>query len=82
MSKDRRATLVFDRKGQYEPWPEECFVKVTSQARKEPVIYKLGERSIRLNKTKMVGSGKSGGCAITDTRPRSSRPKICDVVSK
>jgi hypothetical protein len=38
------------RKGRYEPWPEDCFVEVTSQVRKEPVTYKLGERSIRLKK--------------------------------
>jgi len=56
------------RKGRYEPWPEDCFVEVVSQIRKEPVTYKLSERSIRLKK--MDGSGKSGGCVITGTRPR------------
>lgn len=38
------------RKGRYEPWPEDCFVEVASQVREKPVIYKLGERSIRLKK--------------------------------
>jgi transposase-like protein len=38
------------RKGRYEPWAEDCFVEVTSLVRKEPVTYKLGERSIRLKK--------------------------------
>jgi len=38
------------RKGRYEPWPEDCFVKVASQVRGKTVDYKLSERSIRLKK--------------------------------
>jgi hypothetical protein len=38
------------RKGRYEAWPEDCFVEVVSQVRKEPVMYKLSERCIRLKK--------------------------------
>ncbi len=38
------------RKGNYEPWPEDCFAEVTSQVRGEPVTYMLGERSIKINK--------------------------------
>jgi len=72
MSRNQRATLVFDRegwspkqfsrwqkagvdiityrKGSYEPWSTDCFMEVTSHIRGESVSYKLGERSIRLNK--------------------------------
>lgn len=44
--------VITYRKGNYKPWPSECFFKVSSHVRGQTVLYELGERSIRLNKKK------------------------------
>jgi transposase-like protein len=40
--------VITYRKGNYEPWPEDNFVEVSSEVRGEPVSYKLGQRSIQI----------------------------------
>jgi len=42
--------VITYRKGKYDPWPEDCFIKVESHIRGKAVEYFLGERSIRINK--------------------------------
>ncbi len=46
--RDSGIDVLTYRKGKYEPWPEDCFSKVGSRVREEPVTYKLGERSIKI----------------------------------
>lgn len=42
--------VITYRKGNYDPWPEDCFTEVESQVRGKKVKYLLGERSIKINK--------------------------------
>jgi hypothetical protein len=42
--------VITYRKGNYDPWPEECFTEVESYVRGKAVKYLLGERSIKVNK--------------------------------
>jgi transposase-like protein len=43
-------SVITYRKGNYEPWPVDNFIEVTSAVRDQSVSYKLGERSIRIGK--------------------------------
>lgn len=38
------------RKGNYDPWPEECFFEVESSMCSKKVVYKLGQRSVQIRK--------------------------------
>jgi hypothetical protein len=42
--------VITYRKGKYEPWEADCFIKTSMQIDGQPVTYLLGERSIRLGK--------------------------------
>jgi hypothetical protein len=42
--------VITYRKGNYDPWPSECFIEVNSHVRDKAVTYLLGERSIRVRK--------------------------------
>ena len=42
--------VITYRKGNYDPWPEECFTEIESHVRGKAVKYFLGERSIRIHK--------------------------------
>jgi hypothetical protein len=43
--------VITYRKGNYEPWPQDCFSDTCSRIADQPVIYRLGERSIRIGKS-------------------------------
>lgn len=42
--------VVTYRKGKYDPWPDECFIASRSRIGDRPVVYSLGERSVKMGK--------------------------------
>jgi hypothetical protein len=42
--------VITYRKGNYDPWPQECFVEVASDVRGKVVKYLLGQRSVKVGK--------------------------------
>jgi transposase len=42
--------VITYRKGNYDPWPKECFVEVESDVRGKAVKYLLGQRSVKVGK--------------------------------
>jgi hypothetical protein len=49
-SQDEDFDVLTYRKGKYETWPEECFSEVETTVSGNPVVYRLGERSILVRK--------------------------------
>lgn len=47
---EKGVDVVTYRKGKYDPWPEECFIETRSRIADQPVIYRLGERSVKMGK--------------------------------
>ena len=43
--------VITYRKGKYDPWPQECFIETRSRIADHPVIYRLGERSVKMGKS-------------------------------
>ena len=43
--------VITYRKGKYDPWPQDCFIEPCSRITDEPVVYRLGQRSIRMGKS-------------------------------
>jgi hypothetical protein len=43
--------VITYRKGTYDPWPQDCFIETCSRIADHPVTYRLGERSIRMDKS-------------------------------
>jgi transposase len=42
--------VITYRKGNYDPWPQECFIEVESDVRGKAVKYLLGQRSVKVGK--------------------------------
>ncbi|MBW1777654.1 MAG: hypothetical protein JRJ54_08675, partial [Deltaproteobacteria bacterium] len=38
------------RKGNYDPWSEDCFIETRSRIADHPVTYQLGERTVKMGK--------------------------------
>lgn len=47
---DQGMDVITYRKGKYDPWPDECFVKTRSRIFDQLVTYRLGERSVKIGK--------------------------------
>ena len=47
---EKGVDVITYRKGKYDPWPKECFIETNSRIADQPVIYRLGERSIKIAK--------------------------------
>jgi hypothetical protein len=48
--KEEKFDVMTYRKGKYEPWAEECFIETEAEACGKSVKYKLGERSVQLQR--------------------------------
>lgn len=48
--KEQKIDIITYRKGNYDKWPENCFISVSSVNEGKKVEYKLGERSIKIRK--------------------------------
>jgi hypothetical protein len=42
--------VITYRKGKYDPWPQDCFIETCSRIADHPIVYRLGERSIKMGK--------------------------------
>lgn len=47
---ERGVDVITYRKGKYEPWPQECFIETSSRVADRPIVYLLGQRSVKLGK--------------------------------